>query len=607
MKKDPRRQFSKGDHRRVHENQKRRCGVPPYDTPSGGLTGCGRRVALDDRFHLHHANPHTLGGPTVIGNAIGLCDHCHRRIDHTRLSAPTPPTPRGWQENDLPTVLDRLAANGGRYTCAAAPGAGKSLFAAMATRTLLDRGHVTRVVVVTPTDHLTHQWADEAANVGLYLDPEVKTEPDRQRRGYDGVAVTWAAFAQGRAARAHLELALEEPTLFVFDEVHHAGDHATWGMACSALVKSVPSARYLNLSGTLFRSNPGQRIAPVEYLPDPDDEGHLIAVADTEIYVEELVKQEVLRGLDLFGFGSEVSYIDPTTGEVLHGDLGVAGERKEIEVALHSDDAWVSKFLDEWLRHLDNQSLALDGHPVKGLVVARDQAFALKYRDMLEELRPGLRVWLARSDDGPAAKQALEDARKSRHTGVLVSVNMASEGYDNPDLTTIAYLSNVTAGLRLAQIAGRVMRPTRTEKDAGRNLTGTVWLPDIPAMRKAWLEVLIGELHTVSLEDLTCNRCGHQKPCACPITPGPPRVCAVCGQPKPCACVLLPQPDPDVTFSDPELALIANNGDEVNVGTYEALAEALAARGSSGAIPHLAAVLAAQADLDDADPMRKFR
>jgi hypothetical protein len=151
------------------------------------------------------------------------------------------------------------------------------------------------------------------------------------------------------------------------------------------------------------------------------------------------------------------------------------------------------------------------------------------------------------------------------------------------------------------------MRPTRTEKDAGRNLTGTVWLPDIPAMRKAWLEVLIGELHTVSLEDLTCNRCGHQKPCACPITPGPPRVCAVCGQPKPCACVLLPQPDPDVTFSDPELALIANNGDEVNVGTYEALAEALAARGSSGAIPHLAAVLAAQADLDDADPMRKFR
>jgi hypothetical protein len=606
MKKDPDRLFKKADRRRVHENQKRKCGVPPYNTPSGGTSGCGARVALDNRFHVHHVSPHALGGPTVIGNAIGLCDTCHGLIDHTLLAAPAAPSPRGWQAEDLPAAEAKLSKPGGRYTCAAAPGAGKTIFAAMLARRLIDAGQVRRVVVITPTDHLTRQWADEATAVGLYLDSEVRTEPDRQRHGHHGVAITWASFALPRSTRAHIDLALEEPTLFVLDEVHHASDHASWGMTAHAVVRAVPAARYLNLSGTLFRSNPGERIATVTYREQPDSDGLLRAQADTYIPVNQLVEVGVLRGLDLFGFGSTVSYIDPVTGSHQSGDLAVAGERTEIEVALHSDDNWVTAFLEQWLVHLDNQGLSLDGHPVKGLVIARDQAFALKYRDMIAELRPGLRVWLARTDDGPAAKQALEDARKSRYTGVLVCVNMASEGYDNPDLTTIAYLSNVTARLRLAQIAGRVMRPTRAERDAGRNIPGTVWLPDIADMRDVWLKVLESELHALSPDDLVCNRCGQTKPCSCPrLTIG--RVCAVCGQPKPCACVLLPQPDPNVEFSDPELALVASNGDQIDAGEYQALAGVLRARGSAGAVPHLAAFLAARDDLDDTDPMRKFR
>ena len=96
---------------------------------------------------------------------------------------------------------------------------------------------------------------------------------------------------------------------------------------------------------------------------------------------------------------------------------------------------------------------------------------------------------------------------------------MASEGYDNPDLSSIAYLSNVAAPLRLAQIGGRVMRPTEHESKLGRNLPGTVWLPAIPKLTAAWRDVLLNELHTISVDELTCARCGLSKPCACELDP----------------------------------------------------------------------------------------
>ena len=205
------------------------------------------------------------------------------------------------------------------------------------------------------------------------------------------------------------------------------------------------------------------------------------------------------------------------TGEIADSQLGVAGDDTKVHSALIADDDWLTEFFDRWLAHLHTQRQAYD-YNFKGLVVAASQDLAERYRILLEECcrAPGMPVWVAKSEDGDLiAKEALEDARTSTKPGVLVAVAMASEGYDNPDLSSIAYLSNVAAPLRLAQIGGRVMRPTKHERRSAATCPAPSGCRRSPKLTAAWRDVLLNELHTISVDDLTCARCGLSKPCAC--------------------------------------------------------------------------------------------
>ena len=587
---DPRRLFSPADRRRIWLNQRKYCAI------------CASPVRLkDSSFHVHHIIPHHLGGSTVIRNAVGLCQRCHRELDHTSLTGPPPAVLRDWQEANVNNAVEALSRDGGIFTVAAAPGSGKSMFAGVVAARLWDAGHIGRVVVVTPTGQLVDQWADNLAyDVAIWIDGAVKTVPSNMRHGYCGVGVTYASFAKASAVRDHLAIANETPTLFVFDEVHHAADQLPWGTAAKALVRQVPAARFMNLSGTLFRSKPGELIATVRY--DRDDDGMMTAKADVTIWADELIGTGDLRDLELFEFDSEVRAVDVATGEIAtSSQLGIAGDATEIHSALIADDEWLRGFFARWLAHLQTQRQAYD-YNFKGLVVAASQDLAERYRILLEDLLQGTGqpVWVAKSEDGDIiAKEALEDARTATKPGVLVAVAMASEGYDNPDLSSIAYLSNIAAELRLAQIGGRVMRPTKHERKLGRNLPGTVWLPAIPKLTAKWRDVLLAELHTITVDELTCARCGLSKPCECDRA-HTPRVCPSCGLPKPCECELGKPQDPTkvYSFTDSELTGLYHNGEEVAVGAYELVHNTLVADGQDELVPFAAAITNAMRHVD---------
>ena len=98
----------------------------------------------------------------MIRNAVGLCQRCHRELDHT-VTGPPPPALRDWQADNLDAAVEALSTDGGIFTVAAAPGAGKSLFAGIVAERLWDAGHIGRVVVVAPTGQLVDQWADNLA------------------------------------------------------------------------------------------------------------------------------------------------------------------------------------------------------------------------------------------------------------------------------------------------------------------------------------------------------------------------------------------------------------------------------------------------------------
>jgi superfamily II DNA or RNA helicase len=553
--------------------------------------GCGERVRnRDGEFHIHHVNPHALNGPTTIDNALGLCWSCHRRVDHAALEGPTSrPSLWPWQEQAVVEAVSRLAIAGERFTVAAAPGSGKTRLASTVIGDLIEADHIRRVVVIVPTVQLAGQWAEEVGNdVQIWLDAKAGTSPFSMDTRYDGLSVTWASLAKQQTVLDHIEIANEIPTLFVFDEVHHAADRQAWGNAAKAFVNAIPTARFLNLSGTLFRSNPGELIAPVHY---ERDEEAMVVKADVTVTSDRLIKENILRNLEVYEFDSEVHGVDIESGANMASSLGIAGDNSQISAALRADDEWLTSFFAKWTMHLATQRAAHQDYPFKGLVIAATAERADRYHQILEEMLPGHHVWLAKSADGPAAKVALEDARKSRRPGILVAIAMASEGYDNPDLSSIAYLSNIKAGLRLAQIAGRVMRPTRREKQRGFNISGTVWLPAIPELVEAWSEVLWNELHIVELDELVCTRCGQPKPCECRVQV---RICPNCGLPKPCACIFCPAWEPPAqsyAFSEPVLSGVSFNGTDLNLDAYEQLSSIFTKAGQGQLETHAAAVL----------------
>ena len=74
------------------------------------------------------------------------------------------------------------------FLLVATPGAGKTAFALTIAAELLARREIAAVTVVTPTEHLKHQWAQAAARIGLALDPEFRNARGRTSTDFTGVA-----------------------------------------------------------------------------------------------------------------------------------------------------------------------------------------------------------------------------------------------------------------------------------------------------------------------------------------------------------------------------------------------------------------------------------
>ncbi len=113
------------------------------------------------------------------------------------------------------------------FLLVATPGAGKTTFALTVAAELIARREISAITVVTPTEHLKHQWAQAAHRLGIALDPEYTNAQGQAAADFTGVAVTYAQVAAHPAL--HRQRTLSRRTLVVFDEIHHAGDALSWG------------------------------------------------------------------------------------------------------------------------------------------------------------------------------------------------------------------------------------------------------------------------------------------------------------------------------------------------------------------------------------------
>ena len=388
---------------------------------------------------------------------------------------------RAWQQAFLADFANRQDPD---YLLVATPGAGKTLAACHAARTT----PAEQTIVVTPTVALRSQWADAADAVGLHLDPRWRNADGAWQRGADGVVVTYQQVASAPDLFAHH---LRRPTFVILDEIHHAGDQASWGTALRAAFDAAP--RRLALSGTPFRSD-ARAIPFVRYDDDrrcaPDHVyGYGQAVADA------VCRPIAFRLLDAT---LRWRVDDRQTMAAFADELSPEDDARRLRTAIDPGTPLLPRLLREADALLGKARAVVED--AAGLVLCDDRAHARAVSAQLRTIS-GEKPIVVLSDEAGAHARierfARGDAGAARW---LVAVNMVSEGVDVPRLLIAAYATVRRTDLFFRQAVGRIVR--RRLADPGDTLA-TVFMPADPTLKQ------LAERIEVELRQQVSDEIGH--------------------------------------------------------------------------------------------------
>src|SRR4051794_32983344 len=371
---------------------------------------------------------------------------------------------RAWQAAAVEQYLRERPRD---FLAVATPGAGKTTFALRVATELLDRGEISRITVVAPTEHLKRQWADAAHRVGIRLDPEFRNSHGSHGRDFDGVAVTYAQVASRPVLhRARTEAAR---TLVVLDEVHHGGDALSWGDAVREAFE--PAQRRLALTGTPFRSDTAA-IPFVSYVEDGASVRR--SRADFTYGYGDALRDGVVRPVIFLAYSGQMrgrtragDEVSARLGEPLTQDMTAHAWR----TALDPKGEWIGSVLKAADTRLSEVRRGVPD--AGGLVIATDQTQARAYASVLRGLT-GEPPVVVLSDDAGASDRIEQFAQGDQRW--MVAVRMVSEGVDVPRLAVGVYATSTATPLFFAQAVGRFVRARR------RGETASVFLPSVPTL-----------------------------------------------------------------------------------------------------------------------------
>lgn len=377
--------------------------------------------------------------------------------------APAASTPylRRWQIRALQRYAEADARD---FLVTATPGSGKTTFALTLAGRLLAQRVVQRVIVVVPTDHLRGQWADAAARLGLWLDPDLPNSVGPVREGTLGYVATYAQVAS--KPMLHRNRAEARSTLVIMDEIHHAGDGLTWG---DGLREAFDTAkRRLGLSGTPFRTKADERIPFVAYEEEGDE---VRSIADFSYSYGDALADSAVRPVVFAAYTGTARWLNDA-GEAFAAMLGSGTTRDEDKAwrtALSPTGRWVPHVIaavDERVR----AQRAAGIEDAAGIILANDQETARAYAAVAARVT-GEEPAVVLSEDADAS-QRLTAFTHGRQR-LVVCVRMISEGVDIPRATTLGYLCSARTPLFFAQAVGRVVRAR------GGQETASVYLPAV--------------------------------------------------------------------------------------------------------------------------------
>lgn len=351
---------------------------------------------------------------------------------------------RPWQVECRRAIREKyLTAND--FLAVATPGSGKTKLGLVIAYELLKEELVDRIVVVTPSDNLKKQWAEDAAFfAGLDLDPNFTNGQGIETTDYHGIVITYAMLGQDKKS-VHLQNAFNKRTFVIFDEIHHAGESLTWG---DAIKKAFENAIFrLSLSGTPFRSDD----AVIPFITYENG----ISRADYTYSYERAIKENVCRPVYFCIFDGRMRWkVHETEFEHTFKDsLQKDQVSKRLKTALDSKGNYVR----DVLKAANEKLTEIRGtHPdAAGLIFATTQRHAKEIKKVLYEMTgEDAPVVISEDADGSEKIQQFKHA----HTRWMVSVKMVSEGIDIPRLRVGTYFTIVKSELFFRQMVGRFVR-----------------------------------------------------------------------------------------------------------------------------------------------------
>jgi superfamily II DNA or RNA helicase len=371
---------------------------------------------------------------------------------------------RGWQKDAYHEYFRTWRRD---FLLVATPGAGKTSYALTVAAELLARREVAALTIVTPTEHLKHQWAQAAGRFGIAIDPAYRNAQGRAGADFAGVAVTYAQVAAHPAL--HRQRTQNRRTLVIFDEIHHAGDALSWGDAVKEAFEV--ARRRLALTGTPFRSD-ANPIPFVTYTSEPG--GGQRSASDYVYGYGPALEDAVVRPVIFLAYSGEMRW-RTRAGDEITATLGTPMTKDQIaqawRTALDPAGEWVSRVLEAADKRLTEVRRGMPD--AGGLVIAGDHEDARAYAALLRGLT-GKRPVVVLSDDKAASKKISSFAVSDERW--MVAVRMVSEGVDIPRLAVGVYATSVSTALFFAQAVGRFVRVRQ------RGETASVFLPSVPVL-----------------------------------------------------------------------------------------------------------------------------
>jgi superfamily II DNA or RNA helicase len=418
-----------------------------YILSEGKCTICGEDLRRG--WHADHIKPYSEGGETTINNGQSLCPKCNIAKSNNYFKMEL--QPRGWQLEAMKKVKEKLKNNQKKALVVAGVGSGKTIFSQLFTQECFNAKRFDNVIIVSPTENIKYNWAttfEKTFNIPIDFRYNFKYHFNQD---YKGISITYKSIESDLNSEV-LKSRIDNRTLIIVDEVHHAGDTKSWG---EGLLKIGENAGFiLLLSGTPTRSD-NSKIPFVDYVFNKEINVYKLK-SDYEYTYADSVKDMICCPVKFNTFKSEFETLLGEKKELnrsLEKHIGAKALNMLLKVKDESSYVYRAWLIGNKLLNEINDSINEDK---AGLIIVNSIDDAKIMYDLIAKNYGSDFVEIVHSDDKDSSKKInkFKDSNKSW----IISVNMISEGVDIPRIRVIVYMTNIITFLYFMQVLGRGVR-----------------------------------------------------------------------------------------------------------------------------------------------------